>query len=107
MSLPDVTWALGRPTIGAAATLASRLKVYGKDRVPLDGGLVVASNHFSWLDPALVDPALLDCEPHDGAVSEDRLHLLGKLPRLLERTVCLHRGGPDDSAEAGGAQEPA
>ena len=54
MSLPDVTWALGRPTIGLAATLASRLRAYGRDRVPLDGGLVVASNHFSWLDPAVL-----------------------------------------------------
>ena len=57
MSLPDVTWALGRPTIGLAAALASRLKVYGKDRVPLDGGLVVASNHFHWLDPAVLGAA--------------------------------------------------
>ena len=54
MSLPDVTWALGRPTIGGAASLASRLRVYGRDRVPLDGGVVVASNHFSWLDPAVL-----------------------------------------------------
>ena len=54
MSLPDVTWALGRPTIGLAATLGSRLKVYGEDRVPLDGGIVVASNHFHWLDPAVL-----------------------------------------------------
>ena len=54
MSLPDVTWALGRPTIGRAAALASRLRVYGRDRMPLDGGLVVASNHFSWLDPAVL-----------------------------------------------------
>jgi 1-acyl-sn-glycerol-3-phosphate acyltransferase len=51
VSLPDVTWALGRPTIGLAAKLASRLKVYGADRVPLDGGVVIASNHFSWFDP--------------------------------------------------------
>ena len=57
MSLPDVTWALGRPTIGVAAALASRLKVYGRDRVPLDGGLVIASNHFSWLDPAVLGAA--------------------------------------------------
>ena len=57
MSLPDVTWALGRPTIGLAAALASRLRVYGRDRVPLDGGLVVASNHFSWLDPAVLGAA--------------------------------------------------
>ena len=57
MSLPDVTWALGRPTIGGAASLASRLRVYGRDRVPLDGGVVVASNHFSWLDPAVLGAA--------------------------------------------------
>ena len=57
MSLPDVTWALGRPTIGGAAVLASRLRVYGRDRVPLDGGVVVASNHFSWLDPAVLGAA--------------------------------------------------
>jgi 1-acyl-sn-glycerol-3-phosphate acyltransferase len=35
------------------AALASRLRVYGKERVPLEGGIVVASNHFSWLDPAV------------------------------------------------------
>ncbi len=57
MSLPDVTWALGRPTIGLTAALASRLRVYGSDRMPLDGGLVVASNHFSWLDPAVLGAA--------------------------------------------------
>jgi len=57
MSLPDLTWALGRPTIGGAASLASRLRVYGRDRVPLDGGVVVASNHFSWLDPAVLGAA--------------------------------------------------
>jgi len=36
------------------AALASRLRVYGKERVPLEGGIVVASNHFSWLDPAVL-----------------------------------------------------
>ncbi len=54
MSAPDVAWTLGRPTIGVAATLASRLKVYGRDRVPPTGGCVVASNHFSWLDPVVL-----------------------------------------------------
>jgi len=36
------------------AALASRLRVYGKERVPLEGGIVVASNHFSWLDPVVL-----------------------------------------------------
>ena len=57
MSAPDVAWAIGRPTIGLAGTLASRLKVYGKDRVPPTGGCVVASNHFSWLDPVVLGVA--------------------------------------------------
>src|SRR5262245_63187711 len=54
MNLAPVTWAVGRPTIGVAARLASRLHVYGRDRVPRTGGCVVASNHFSWLDPAVL-----------------------------------------------------
>jgi 1-acyl-sn-glycerol-3-phosphate acyltransferase len=57
MNLAPVTWAVGRPTIGLLATLASRLRVYGKDRVPAEGGCVVASNHFSWLDPPVLGAA--------------------------------------------------
>jgi 1-acyl-sn-glycerol-3-phosphate acyltransferase len=57
VNVAEVTWAFGRPTIGLAARLGSRLKVYGKDRVPREGGLVVASNHFHWLDPAILGVA--------------------------------------------------
>jgi 1-acyl-sn-glycerol-3-phosphate acyltransferase len=57
MRAADVTWALGRPTIGTAVKLAGRLKVYGKERVPREGGLVVACNHFSWLDPGALGAA--------------------------------------------------
>ena len=57
MTAAEVTWAIGRPTLGAAVKLGSRLKVYGKDRVPLDGGIVVASNHFHWLDPVALGAA--------------------------------------------------
>ena len=57
MNAAEVSWTLGRPTIGVVATLFSRLKVYGRERVPLEGGIVVASNHFSWLDPAVLGVA--------------------------------------------------
>ena len=53
-SAADMVWAAGRPTVGALARVASRLKVYGRERVPLHGGLVIACNHFSWLDPAVL-----------------------------------------------------
>ena len=47
----DKVWAVGRPTIGTAVKVAGRMKVYGKERVPMTGGLVIACNHFSWVDP--------------------------------------------------------
>jgi 1-acyl-sn-glycerol-3-phosphate acyltransferase len=57
VSIVHVTWALGRPTIGTVATLATRLRVYGQDSVPREGGLVIASNHFSWVDPLVLGAA--------------------------------------------------
>ena len=57
MTAADITWAIGWPTIGTAVKVGSRLKVYGKERVPPKGGIVVASNHFHWLDPAALGAA--------------------------------------------------
>ena len=57
MNVVPVSWAIGRPTIGLATKLASRLHVYGQDRVPRTGGCVIASNHFSWLDPPALGAA--------------------------------------------------
>jgi 1-acyl-sn-glycerol-3-phosphate acyltransferase len=46
----DVAWAVGRPVMGIPAALATRLRSYGHERVPRRGGLVVAFNHFHWID---------------------------------------------------------
>ena len=51
MNQTDAIWAVGRLTIGTATKLVAPLRVYGAERVPSDGGLVVASNHLSWIDP--------------------------------------------------------
>jgi 1-acyl-sn-glycerol-3-phosphate acyltransferase len=53
----DKVWAVGRPTIGGLVRVAARLKVYGQERVPMSGGLVIACNHYSWLDPAALGAA--------------------------------------------------
>jgi 1-acyl-sn-glycerol-3-phosphate acyltransferase len=47
----DAVWAVGRATLGTAIRILAPLRVYGAERVPRDGGLVLALNHFSWLDP--------------------------------------------------------
>ena len=47
----DVVWAVGRPTLGGILRVLAPLRVYGSERVPRSGGVVLALNHFSWLDP--------------------------------------------------------
>ena len=50
MNSVDFNWVWGRWAMGAPAALATRLRVYGRDRVPATGGAVVAFNHLSWID---------------------------------------------------------
>jgi 1-acyl-sn-glycerol-3-phosphate acyltransferase len=68
MTGTDAAWAVGRLTIGTAVKIVAPLRVYGAERVPRAGGLVVASNHFSWIDP----PAL-------GAASPRTLYMMAKV----------------------------
>jgi 1-acyl-sn-glycerol-3-phosphate acyltransferase len=46
----DALWPFGRYTLGALAAGAARLRVYGKERIPRDGGFIIALNHVSWID---------------------------------------------------------
>jgi 1-acyl-sn-glycerol-3-phosphate acyltransferase len=46
----DFNWKWGRILMGGPTALMTRLRVYGKERVPPSGGYVVAFNHFSWID---------------------------------------------------------
>jgi 1-acyl-sn-glycerol-3-phosphate acyltransferase len=64
----DAIWAVGRRTIGTATHLVARTQTYGAERVPLEGGVVVAANHFSWIDP----PAL-------GAACPRTLYMMAKV----------------------------
>ena len=50
MKSEDLGWTVGRPVLGFPAAVATRLRSYGTDRVPRTGGVVLAFNHFSWID---------------------------------------------------------
>ena len=97
MNRTDAIWAIGRPTIGNAVKLVSRFRVYGAERVPLEGGLVVASNHFSWLDP----PALGEACPRTlyfmAKVEAHRVPGLGQLMRSFG-AFSVRRGESDRDA---------
>lgn len=51
---PHPVWKLAQTLCRVTTTLAFDLKVYGAHRVPSEGGVLLVSNHQSYLDPVLV-----------------------------------------------------
>jgi 1-acyl-sn-glycerol-3-phosphate acyltransferase len=93
----ELAWKLGRPTIGGFVRAFAPLRVYGADRVPRDGGLVMAFNHFSWIDP----PAFGDASPRVvyfmAKIEAHRVPGLGQLIRAFG-TISVRRGESDREA---------
>jgi 1-acyl-sn-glycerol-3-phosphate acyltransferase len=51
MNRVQAAWLVGRPAFGALVRTFAPLRVYGRERVPMHGPVVLCFNHFSWLDP--------------------------------------------------------
>jgi 1-acyl-sn-glycerol-3-phosphate acyltransferase len=51
MNRVQVAWLFGRPFFGALVRTFAPLRVYGTERIPRNGPVVICFNHFSWLDP--------------------------------------------------------
>jgi 1-acyl-sn-glycerol-3-phosphate acyltransferase len=78
-------------------TLLGPLRIRGRSRVPMEGGLLILSNHLSDVDPVVVQ---LACKRpiHFMAKSElFEMRLLGPLIRAL-RAFPVKRGEPDRSS---------
>jgi len=93
----DVIWAVGRVTIGTAVKLVAPLRVYGAERVPPTGGLVVASNHFSWIDPPALGAACPRTLYYMAKVEAHRVPGLGELMRAFG-AFSVRRGESDRDA---------
>jgi 1-acyl-sn-glycerol-3-phosphate acyltransferase len=50
MNHVDALWPFGRYLIGWPGALTARVRYYGSERIPNHGGVVLALNHFSWID---------------------------------------------------------
>ncbi len=97
MNVVDVTWKVGRVTIHPLFKTLARVKVYGKENVPVEGGCVLACNHFSWVDP----PVLAIGSPRNvyfmAKVEAHRVPGLGSLIRAFG-TFPVRRGESDREA---------
>jgi len=93
----DAIWAVGRATIGSATKIVAPLRVYGAERVPLEGGLVVAANHFSWIDPPALGAAIPRTLYFMAKVEAHRVPGLGQLMRSFG-AFSVRRGESDRDA---------
>jgi len=97
VTLSDFFWATGRVYMGVPARLLTRARAYGLERVPREGGVVIAVNHLHWIDVPIV-----------GALSPRNLDFVAKaeavgFPGLGEflrwhGTIGVRRGESDREA---------
>jgi 1-acyl-sn-glycerol-3-phosphate acyltransferase len=97
MTGADIGWALGRPTIGGLVRLLAPLRIYGSERVPRRGGVVLALNHFSWLDPGAFGAACPRTIHYMTKVEAHRVPGLGQFIRLFG-AFPVRRGESDREA---------
>ena len=93
----DVSFNIGRVTLGNIARVLSRFRSYGRERVPLEGGLVVAMNHFSWIDV----PDFAISNPRNTAfVAKAEAHAVPGLGQLIREfdSFAVRRGESDREA---------
>jgi 1-acyl-sn-glycerol-3-phosphate acyltransferase len=97
VNITDAVWVVGRLTLAPLVQVFGRLRVYGKERVPLEGGIVIACNHFSWLDPAALGAACPRTMYYMAKIEAHRVPGLGQLIRAFG-TFSVRRGESDREA---------
>jgi 1-acyl-sn-glycerol-3-phosphate acyltransferase len=90
-------WAVGRCTLQPVVKLLTRLRVYGTERVPMDGGVVFAFNHFSWIDPPAFGASSPRTIHYMAKIEAHRVPGLGQLIRAFG-TFSVRRGESDREA---------
>jgi 1-acyl-sn-glycerol-3-phosphate acyltransferase len=97
MNSTDAVWAVGRLTIGTLVRTFAPLRFYGAERVPRTGGVVLAFNHFHWLDPAAYGAASPRTIYYMAKIEAHRVPGLGQLIRAFG-TFSVRRGQSDREA---------
>lgn len=92
-----VYWGVGKALIGTATRSLVPLKAYGKERVPREGGAVLAVNHFSYADPPAVGAL---CPRRIVFVAKVELHGVPGFGQLMRAhgALAVRRGESDRDA---------
>jgi 1-acyl-sn-glycerol-3-phosphate acyltransferase len=97
MSTPDLVWSVGRFTLQPVVKLATRLRVHGVENIPRQGPVVLAMNHFSWIDPPAFGAACPRTIRYMAKIEAHRVPGLGHLIRAFG-TFSVRRGESDREA---------
>jgi 1-acyl-sn-glycerol-3-phosphate acyltransferase len=93
----DAVWRIGRMTISPALRAMAPLREYGTERVPREGGVVLAFNHFSWIDPPAFGTASPRTVYYVAKMEAHKVPGLGQLIRAFG-TRSVRRGESDREA---------
>jgi len=90
-------WKVGQPVLGGAGAVVTRLRSYGAERVPETGGVVLAFNHFHWIDIPCIGFATPRPLYFLAKVEAHRVPGLGQFIRAFG-TISVRRGESDRDA---------
>lgn len=96
-TVPIFWWGFGKPVLGGATHLVSSLRSYGRERVPREGGAVLAVNHAAWIDVPVVG---MLCPRRVVFLAKTELHQVPGLGQLIRSmgTLAVRRGESDREA---------
>jgi 1-acyl-sn-glycerol-3-phosphate acyltransferase len=97
MNSVDAVWAVGRVTLQPLVRLFAPVRTYGVERVPRSGGVVLAFNHFHWIDPPVFGGVSPRTVYFMAKVEAHRVPGLGQLIRSFG-TISVRRGESDRDA---------
>jgi 1-acyl-sn-glycerol-3-phosphate acyltransferase len=93
----DAAWRISRLTLAPLTRIFTRYRGYGLDRVPRAGGCVLAINHLSWIDIAIVGSLSPRNINYIAKVEAHRMPGIGQLIRS-HGTLAVRRGESDREA---------
>jgi 1-acyl-sn-glycerol-3-phosphate acyltransferase len=93
----EALWPLGRYSFGWLGALTARVRYYGSDRIPRKGGVVLALNHFSWIDIPCFGVA---CPRNTYFVAKVEAHKVPGLGQFIRTfgAISVRRGESDREA---------